>query len=130
MKAIRYYATEDVRVEDVPKPVAAEGEALIKVLYSGICGSDLHNYSLGMFMTYAPETMGHEFIGVIETAPDNSGFEQGEMVVANPSVFCHECENCLKGDFIHCQKILSNYKVLINEIHSGFFFCFYDKIPQ
>ena len=105
MKAIRYYAPEDVRVEDVPKPVAAEGEALIKVLYSGICGSDLHNYTLGMFMTYAPETMGHEFVGVIETAPEDSGFVPEDMVLANPSVFCHECPSCAKGDFIHCENI-------------------------
>ena len=105
MKAIRYYAPEDIRVEDLPVPVPAEGEALIKVLYGGICGSDLHNYTLGMFMTYAPETIGHEFIGLIESAPEGSGFEKGDMVTANPSVFCLECEPCKKGDYIHCEGI-------------------------
>lgn len=105
MKAIRYYAPGDIRIEDLPKPEPKEGEALIKVLYGGICGSDLHNYSLGMFMTYSPETIGHEFVGIIEEAPEGSDLQPGDMVTGNPAVVCGECPSCLKGDYMHCQNI-------------------------
>ena len=105
MKAIRYYAPKDIRVENLPKPVPTEGQALIKILYSGICGSDLHIYRMGMFMTHAPETLGHEFIGKIIQAPENSGLQPGDIVTGNPGVYCHSCNSCKKQDYIHCENL-------------------------
>ena len=105
MKAVRYYAPGNIRVEDVPMPTPKANEALIKVLYSGICGSDLHIYRLGMFMTYAPETLGHEFVGKVVQAPSDSGFEAGDIVTGNPGVYCGECASCQKGDFLHCENL-------------------------
>ena len=68
MKALRWYGIHDVRTEEIEKPVPAAGEVLIRVLYAGICGSDLHIYNKGMFIQNVPETMGHEFCGVVEEA--------------------------------------------------------------
>lgn len=102
MIAVRYYAPKDIRVEDVPLPVPEANQALIKVIYGGICGSDLHIYREGMFMTYAPETLGHEFIGRVESAPEGSGFEKGDLVTGHPGVYCGECLPCQNGDKLHC----------------------------
>ena len=49
MKAARYYGIHDVRFEEIEKPACGPNEALIKVSYAGICGSDLHIYNKGMF---------------------------------------------------------------------------------
>ena len=105
MKALRYYAPRKLQVDDLPKPIPNPDQALIKILYSGICGSDLHIYRQGMFMTYAPETLGHEFVGIVETAPLGSGYKKGDIVTANPAVYCNKCEACQRQDFIHCENL-------------------------
>ena len=86
MKALRWYGIHDVRAEEIDKPVPAAGEVLVRVLYAGICGSDLHIYNKGMFIQNVPETMGHEFCGVVEEAFEGSGFAPGDCVIANPMV--------------------------------------------
>ncbi|MDD4238932.1 MAG: alcohol dehydrogenase catalytic domain-containing protein [Desulfotomaculaceae bacterium] len=98
MLAARYYGIGDVRVEEVPRPVCGRGEVLIKVAYAGICGSDLHIYRKGMFVTKVPETMGHEFSGVVEeVGTDVSGLVPGDSVVGDPRVTCGNCEWCRQG---------------------------------
>lgn len=74
MKAARYYGIQDVRFETVEKPACGPTDALIQVSYAGICGSDLHIYNKGMFIQNIPETMGHEFVGVI---PSGGGPGEG-----------------------------------------------------
>ena len=66
MLAVRYYGIRDVRIERLPRPACGSKEVLVKVAYAGICGSDLHIYRKGMFVSSVPETMGHEFSGVVE----------------------------------------------------------------
>lgn len=98
MLAARYYGIGNVRVEEVPRPVCGRGEVLIKVAYAGICGSDLHIYRKGMFVTYVPETMGHEFSGVVvEVGADVNNFSPGDAVVGDPRVSCGNCVWCRQG---------------------------------
>ena len=102
MLALRYYGPQDIRAEEIPIPNPAPNQALIKVLYAGICGSDLHIYRQGMFMTYAPETLGHEFVGKIEKAPEGSIFKKGDLVTGHPGIYCGKCLSCQNGDLLHC----------------------------
>jgi 2-desacetyl-2-hydroxyethyl bacteriochlorophyllide A dehydrogenase len=106
---------EDVRVEDIPKPAPRPGEALIRILYSGICGSDLHIYKKGMFVTYLPETMGHEFVGEIVEA-NGGDFEPGQLVVGDPRVPCLKCSACASGDHQRCVEL-----GFIGEVSQGCF---------
>ncbi|TEB11886.1 Sorbitol dehydrogenase [Pelotomaculum sp. FP] len=106
MLAARYYGIGDVRVEEVPRPVCAPGEVLIKVAYAGICGSDLHIYRKGMFVTYIPVTMGHEFSGVVaEVGADVTGLSPGDAVVGDPRVSCGNCEWCRQGQGNRCPEL-------------------------
>ncbi|MDO4975640.1 MAG: alcohol dehydrogenase catalytic domain-containing protein [Eubacteriales bacterium] len=99
MKTVRYHGIGDVRCENISKPIPKSGEALIKVSYAGICGSDMHIYNKGMFVEIVPNPMGHEFVGVIEEMADGFGEEGqewkvGDIVVGNPMVVCGSCEGC------------------------------------
>ncbi|MGP1348723.1 MAG: zinc-dependent alcohol dehydrogenase [Stomatobaculum sp.] len=106
MKAVRYYGLQDVRCEEVEKPSYGPDEALIKVAYAGICGSDLHIYNKGMFIQNIPETMGHEFAGIIEAVGDQvKYFSPGDAVIANPMVPCMTCESCRKGSYNTCEAL-------------------------
>ena len=104
MKAARYYGIHDIRCEETPKPDYGADEVLIKVAYAGICGSDLHIYNKGMFIINIPETMGHEFVGVIEAVgAEVSGYKPGDLVTADPMVPCGKCASCLEGSYNTCE---------------------------
>jgi 2-desacetyl-2-hydroxyethyl bacteriochlorophyllide A dehydrogenase len=85
-------------VRDVPMPAAA-GEALVRVLVSGICGTDLE-----LARGYYPFTgvIGHEFVGRVVESPDPAWI--GARVVGEINVDCGECEACRAGRPTHCEK--------------------------
>lgn len=125
MLAARYYGIQDVRSEIIEKPKAKYEEVLVKVKYAGICGSDLHIYNQGMFIQNIPETMGHEFVGVIEEIGENvSRFKKGDAVIANPMVPCMKCNSCIMGSYNTCHEL-----GFIGEVSQG---CFaeYLAVPE
>lgn len=101
MKAAVWYAQKDLRIEEVAEPKVQENQVKIKVAYTGICGSDLHEYEEGpVFIPVdqpnefsgkqAPLTLGHEFSGVIvEKGTSVAGFEIGDRVSIYPTL-AHE----------------------------------------
>lgn len=103
MLAVRYHGVQDVKTEDITKPTCGPDEVLVKVAYAGICGSDLHVYRKGMFVTSAPVTMGHEFSGVVEEVGANvRNVKPGDHVVGDPRISCGTCRYCKEGDINLC----------------------------
>ncbi len=98
MKAVIINNPGEVEVIDIEKPVPKDGEALLKILYGGICGSDLGSYR-GTFAYFEyPRTPGHEFSAeIIEIGPNDQGFEKGMIVTCNPYFNCGECYSCKRG---------------------------------
>ena len=107
MRAIRFHAVGDLRLEEVPAPGApGPGEVLLRVKAAGICGSDLHNYRTGMWVAALPVTPGHEFSGEVLAVGDGvSGFAPGDLAVADSRVPCGTCPACAEGRFNHCTKL-------------------------
>ncbi|MBM1310956.1 alcohol dehydrogenase catalytic domain-containing protein [Sulfitobacter mediterraneus] len=92
MKALVYEDVETLGFRDMPKAEAGEGEHLIRVVASGICGSDMHAYLGHDARRPAPLILGHEAAGVIEGGP-----EDGRRVTINPLVTCNTCLACISG---------------------------------
>lgn len=88
MRALVFTAAGRVQLREEPTPEPAEGEVLVTVQASGICGSELHGFRTVGFRR-PPMIMGHEFAG---TADD------GTAVVVNPLVTCGRCEACRAGN--------------------------------
>lgn len=106
MKSARYYGISDVRFEEIAEPMCGDHEVKIKIAYAGICGSDLHIYRKGMFIQNIPETMGHEFVGVISDVGDKvTKYKVGDPVTANPMVPCMTCDSCRKGKYNTCESL-------------------------
>jgi (R,R)-butanediol dehydrogenase / meso-butanediol dehydrogenase / diacetyl reductase len=107
MKAVRLYAKGDLRVEDVPAPaVLPGGWVRVRVVMAGICGSDLHNFKTGQWISRSPSTAGHEFTGVVtELGEGVRGFCIGDVVVADSRFWCGECVRCQGGEQHLCERL-------------------------
>lgn len=103
MKAGVVHAREDIRYEEIEKPVPRAGEVLIKVKYTGICGSDIPRVN-GDACHYFPNVLGHEFSGtVVETGDGVERLKPGDRVAGVPLVPCMKCEDCQKGNYSLCK---------------------------
>jgi L-iditol 2-dehydrogenase len=92
MKALVYDAVETLVYRDMPDPQPGVGQSLIRVLASGICGSDMHAYLGHDNRRPAPLILGHEAAGVVV-----GGARDGERVTLNPLVTCGHCRACKAG---------------------------------
>ena len=102
MKSIVINQPGQVVFREDPMPVAKEGEALLKLLYGGICGSDLGSYR----GTYAyfdyPRIPGHEFSAeIVEVGENDYGLKKGMIVTCNPYFNCTHCYSCHRG-LVNC----------------------------
>ena len=103
MKAGVVHAKEDLRYEDIEKPVPKEGEVLVKVKYTGICGSDIPRVNWDA-CHFFPNILGHEFSGVVEeTGAGVTRVKPGDRVAGVPLVPCMKCADCQKGDYSLCR---------------------------
>src|SRR5215469_3829874 len=113
MRAIRFHGREDVRLDDIPQPSPKAGEIKLRVLYNGICGSDLHEYYHGPMMTLTrphplsgvqnPVVLGHEFSGeVVELGQGVSDLKVGDLIAVEPVQTCGSCHWCRAGQYNHC----------------------------
>ena len=99
MKAVRYHDVKNLQFERVPRPGQPGNRAVkVKVAATGICGSDLHVYQTGAYMTEPPKIMGHEFAGtVMEIGSGVKNLSIGDPVVGDSRVACGRCEFCAGG---------------------------------
>jgi len=107
MKAVRLHDALDLRVEDVgdPGPPPA-GYATVDVRAAGICGSDLHNFRTGQWISRRPSTAGHEFCGRVAAVGDDvEDLKVGDLVAVDSRFYCGRCEACLSGHSNVCDHL-------------------------
>ena len=103
MRVAMYYNNRDIRVEEMPVPQAGAGEVLMKIMSSGICGSDIMEWYR---IHKAPLVLGHEVAG--EVAAVGSGVTQykiGDRISASHHVPCNTCHYCLNGHATVCETL-------------------------
>jgi threonine 3-dehydrogenase len=102
MKAlVKSNAERGLWLEDVPEPKIGINDALVRVLYAGICGTDVHIYEWDEWAQRTipvPMAIGHEFVGeIVEVGSNVSDFFPGDIVSGEGHVVCGRCRNCLAG---------------------------------
>lgn len=107
MKAVRLYDALDLRVEEVDRPLSPPaGYVTIDVRAAGICGSDLHNYRTGQWISRHPSTAGHEFCGRVSAIGEGvEGLAIGDLVAADSRFYCGQCEACRSGRTNICEHL-------------------------
>jgi (R,R)-butanediol dehydrogenase/meso-butanediol dehydrogenase/diacetyl reductase len=109
MRALRFHAAHDLRIEEVPEP-GAPGPTQVTVAprWCGICGTDLHEYTSGPIVTASeshpltgatlPQILGHEFSAeVVATGSAISRVQVGDRVAVMPLIYCGRCDYCRRG---------------------------------
>jgi threonine 3-dehydrogenase len=102
MKAlVKSRAERGLWLEDVPKPAIGINDVLIRVRYTGICGTDVHIFAWDEWAQKTikvPLTIGHEFVGeIVEVGSNVNDFHPGDIVSGEGHVVCGRCRNCLAG---------------------------------
>jgi (R,R)-butanediol dehydrogenase/meso-butanediol dehydrogenase/diacetyl reductase len=113
MRAAVFYGREDLRLEQVPEPQPGPGDVKLRILFNGICGSDLHEYYDGPIATRTaphpltgvrnPIILGHEMCGEVVAVGDGvDDLERGMRVAVEPVETCGNCLYCRSGQYNHC----------------------------
>jgi L-iditol 2-dehydrogenase len=103
LKALIYTKPYSFEYSDFPEPVVGDDDVLIRVRACGICGSDVHGYTGETGRRIPPLIMGHEAAGIVEEFGKNvSGFEKGDRVCFDSTVYCNKCEACRAGLINRC----------------------------
>lgn len=102
MKAlVKHRAEPGLWLADVPEPSIGINDVLIRVIKTGICGTDLHIFEWDEWARHTvpvPLTIGHEFVGEIVTVGSNvNDYHVGDIVSGEGHVVCGRCRNCLAG---------------------------------
>ncbi len=106
MRVARYFSNDDIRIDEIPKPTIGQGEFLVKVKKSGICGSDILEYyrkakmeKLGVDSLI----LGHEIAGeIVEKSENIKHLKIGDRVFVSHHVPCFECHYCNQGHHTAC----------------------------
>jgi len=103
MKVAMYYNNNDVRIEEMSIPKISDNELLVKVVASGICGSDVMEWYR---LKKAPLVLGHEISGIIEEAGKNvKKFKEGDRIFVTHHVPCNECSFCKNDQHTLCDTL-------------------------
>ena len=102
MKAlVKAHAEPGLWLEDIPEPALGINDVLIRVLRTGICGTDVHIFDWNDWARQTipvPMTIGHEFVGqIVEVGSNVNDFQPGELVSGEGHVVCGRCRNCMAG---------------------------------
>jgi 2-desacetyl-2-hydroxyethyl bacteriochlorophyllide A dehydrogenase len=108
---------KELKIEEIEKPTLKPGECLIKVIYAGVCGSDVHIYHGNHATARVPVVMCHEIVGeIVEINGESKNLKTGDKVTVEPLISCGECEACRNGN----EHVCNTLKLLGIHVNGGF----------
>jgi (R,R)-butanediol dehydrogenase / meso-butanediol dehydrogenase / diacetyl reductase len=112
VRAVRWHARDDVRLDEVPVPTPSDTQVVVRVEAAAICGTDMDEVRLGPITVpvrphpvngrAAPITLGHEIVGVVAEAGRAAGVAVGARVAPWPSQPCGQCRDCVASHANRC----------------------------
>ena len=99
-------APGQIEFREIPVPVPAAGQVLLKIMRIGVCGSDIHVYHGSHPFTSYPVTQGHEVSAQVAALGEGvSGLHVGQKVTVEPQVYCGRCYPCTHGKYNLCESL-------------------------
>jgi len=106
MKALVFHGTHDLRYDSTDDPrLEANGDVIVRVTKTAICGSDLHLWHGGLPAAELGFAVGHEFVGIAEeVGPAVRTLRPGDRVLTSCTLGCGTCDSCRRGLFSGCRE--------------------------
>jgi L-iditol 2-dehydrogenase len=105
MKSLMLREYKQLEIVDIPVPIPAPDEVLVRVKACGICGSDVHGYDGSSGRRIPPIVMGHEAAGVVAGMGSKvSGIQEGDRITFDSTIYCGRCAYCLRGEVNLCDR--------------------------
>ena len=101
MLVAKYYSNTDIRLEEMSRPKISDGEILVKMAASGICGTDVMEWYR---IKKAPRVLGHEIAGTIAESRSKK-YKIGQRVFVSHHVACGKCKYCKSGNHTACETL-------------------------
>lgn len=106
MKAAMMYGPNDVRVEEIAKPVCPTDGLILKIMAVGLCGSDIRNLTSDSRKGEYPFIYGHEIVGIVdEIGKAQVKYKIGDRLFLFPGTYCMECDDCISGHSENCTNV-------------------------
>ncbi len=106
MKAAVMYGPNDIRVEEVERPVCPKDGLVLKIMAVGLCGSDIRNLTSDSRKGDYPFIYGHEIVGVVdEIGEEQTTYQLGDRLFLFPGTYCMKCDYCLSGHSENCTSV-------------------------
>lgn len=108
MKAYIMDENRNMKVQEMPEPIATENNAIIEIKYASICGTDFRTFMKGNEKITPPRILGHESVGILTHVGAYAkayGLETGDRVTVAPAVGCGECWPCESGHTNMCDNL-------------------------
>lgn len=115
MKAQILTAPHKNEYGDLDRPTISDGETLVRVTHSGICGTDLKIFQGGIPVKY-PMVMGHESVGEVVEGGNDTDLKPGQRVIVDPALYCGKCYQCRDGQTSICL----NGGLIGRDVNGGF----------
>lgn len=107
MRALVYEASRVMNIRELERPTPGPGQVLVKVAFSGICGSELSGFMLQNSLRQPPLVFGHELAGIVaELGEGVTTTRPGARVTVNPLISCGRCGYCISGNHQRCRERL------------------------
>lgn len=108
MKAVRFWAPQDIRYEEIPVTPPKKGEVVVKIKAALTCGTDVKTFRRGhpVLIKKIPSGFGHEFSGIVDQLGEGvTNVKVGDRVAVANSAPCNECFYCKRGEFNLCENL-------------------------
>lgn len=106
MQAAVMFGPNDIRVEEIDKPICPEGGLVLKIMAVGLCGSDIRNLTSDSRKGNYPFVYGHEIVGIVEEIdPSCTKYKLGDRLFLFPGTYCMKCEDCITGHSENCKGV-------------------------
>jgi threonine dehydrogenase-like Zn-dependent dehydrogenase len=114
MRAVTWQGTREMRVDSVPDPeIVNQGDVIVRVSATAICGSDLHLYNHYVTTMQKGDILGHEFMGeVVDVGRNVTRLKKGDRVVVPFPIACGKCWYCSEGFFSACDNSNPNAEIV------------------
>ena len=103
MRTVHMLGNSEIEVVELPEPEPKDDRVVVRIMASGICGTERHTYDGEGRDSRRRYNSGHEATGIVHRVDKSSRVREGDRVAVHSVSYCGKCRHCLSGDWVMCE---------------------------